>query len=153
MNRTPSQLLVLKVLVVSLYLLVFWLLIGNWLTWLWFGLGVVFGISFLMADEHLFVNWYQEEKNNYLVTRSPLFLLALLPLSVMVLTSFGSLWASGAVGAMMLWLLLEMSELRKSPAGFKDRFLQKMKVEDSMINPIIVFGWVFFLLIHLLAIY
>ncbi len=121
---------------------------------IWFALGVASGLGFLYADEKYFVKYYQEDKS-FLVTRSPLFLLALMPIAIMVITSFGSFWASGVVGGMMLWLVLEMLIYRSNPEVFAPRFLQGVKVKsiETSMRLMLIIGWSFFIVVHLLGVF
>ena len=139
------------------YVAAFFFLISGLANFIWFAVGVACGLGFLLADEQYFVKYYQESEKSgrqFLVTRSPLFLLALPPLAVMVLTSFGSFWASGVMGGMILWLLLEMLVYRAHPEAFAQRFLQGMKVESpaQTIQVALTSGWVFFVVVHIFAI-
>jgi hypothetical protein len=146
----------LKILVILAYLSIFLFLIPQGWHQLWFALGAISGAGFLLLDERLFVRWYRERPtDHFLVTRSPLFLLSLLPLAVFVMTSSGSFWASGMMGSLVLWLLLEMSALRSDPTAFDRRFLQGIsgQVSSPVVSIILSVGWAFFVLINLLMIY
>lgn len=150
--RTTSHFL--KLVVLAAYAAIFYLVMPGWLGFVLFSLGVVAGAGLLAVDEKYGRAWYQEkDQPNFLVTRSPLFVLSLIPLSIMVFTSFGSLWASGLIGGMMLFLLLEMSELRRDSAAFDKRFLPTIKgeVQPRSIQLILLVGWTYFFLIHLTA--
>jgi hypothetical protein len=146
----------LKILVLLAYVSLFFFLVP--LSWqlFWLVTGVVCGVAFLLADESYAYRWYQEKsssKPRFLVSRSPLFLLSLIPLTIFVLTSSGSFWASGMMGGMTLFVLLEMTELRRDPAAFDKRFLPTIKgqVSPQHIQFILLGGWTFFALIHLLV--
>lgn len=144
----------LKILALLAYIsLFFFILPISWYLF-WFIIGVLCGVGFLIADEQFLYRKYQEKPaDRFLVTRSPLFLLSLIPLAVFVLTSSGSFWANGVMGGMMLLLLLEMTELRRKPPEFDQRFLSNIKGEVSPqhIQVILLSGWSFFALIHLLV--
>lgn len=150
----------LKLLVMLAYISVFFFLIAQTWSLIWFVIGVLCGVSFLIADEFYLRRWYQEGNTQsksdaikYLISRSPLFLLSLIPLTLFVFTSSGSFWASGVVGGMSLYLLLEMTELRHDAAAFDKRFLPTIKgqVSPQHIQFILLGGWTFFALIHLLV--
>lgn len=154
-ERTSFQAKLLIFLVLLAYAAVFFFVIPVFWHWIWFAVGVVSGVGLLILDETTGYRWYQEKgEPAFLVSRSPLFLLSLIPLSVIVLTSFGNVWASGFIGGMTLFLLLEMIELRHSPEAFQTRFLRKVKTKISLrsINMLLLGALIFFLLIHLLAI-
>ena len=156
MNQaSASQRLGLKVLIILAYISVFFLLISSPWSLFWFGVGVISGMGFLLADERFLHRFYDEKPTDrFLASRSPLFLLSLMPLTVFILTSSGSYWASGVMGGMTLFLLLEMTELRRDPAAFDLRFLPTIKgqVSPQHIQFILLSGWTFFALIHLLVI-
>ncbi|MFH2118244.1 MAG: hypothetical protein ABII10_00685 [Candidatus Paceibacterota bacterium] len=155
-NKSLPQSLILKILVILAYLAIFLFLIPwGWHT-LWFAVGVASGVGFLLGDEQFFARWYREQSTDqFLVTRSPLFLLSLVPLTIFVMTSSGSFWASGMMGSMMLYLLLEMTELKRDPLAFDQRFLQGISGQASAQTvQLILFGsWAFFILANLLMIY
>lgn len=152
--NTPRS-LGLKILVLITYSLIFFFLIPSVWGIIWFVVGVLCGAGLLVADERSLYRWYREKDDaKFLVSRSPLFLLSLIPLTIFVLTSSGSYWASGVVGGLILWLLLEMTERRADPTAFDQRFLSNIKGEVSPqhIQLILLSGWSFFALIHLLVI-
>ncbi|MDO8303449.1 MAG: hypothetical protein Q7T18_09425 [Sedimentisphaerales bacterium] len=155
MPRSNSSSLLLKILVLAAYVAIFFFLISSLWGLLWFAVGAVCGVALLIFDEAYGRQWYQEKgEQPFLVSRSPLFLLSLIPLSVMVLTSIGNAWASGLVGGMTLWLLLEMMELRADPAVFDARFLPTIKgeVSSQTIHMMLLIGWTFFALLHIMVI-
>ena len=154
------QRLGLKIFVLLSYVSLFFFLMP--LSWqlFWLVVGVVCGVVFLLFDELVGFRWYQEKpadstltKPRFLVSRSPLFLISLPPIALMVFTSFGSFWATGVLGGMMLWLLLEMVELRRDSVAFDRRFLPTIKgqVSPQHIQMILLSGWAFFVLLHLLV--
>lgn len=153
-SDTPRS-LVLKMLVLIAYTSLFYFLVLSVWNLVLFAVGVLVGATFLIVDERALYHYYREKGDaQFLVSRSPLFLLSLIPLTIFVLTSAGSYWASGVMGGMVLWLLLEMTELRSDPAAFDQRFLSTFKGEVSpqAIQIILLIGWIFFALIHLLVI-
>jgi hypothetical protein len=153
-NSQFSRSFLLKFLILLAYAAGFFFLIKETMDFGLFLLGVICGAGLLIGDELKFYQWYQEKNNDFLVTRSALFMLSLPPLAVVVLTSFGSFWASGLIGGMMLWLLLEMLELRLQPAKFMARFMQgaKLKTTPQTVRMILAISSIFFLLVHLLSI-
>ncbi|OGJ37503.1 MAG: hypothetical protein A2383_00570 [Candidatus Pacebacteria bacterium RIFOXYB1_FULL_39_46] len=155
-NKSNSQVLIFKALVVLAYLAIFFFLIPWGWHVLWFSIGVLFGLGFLLGDEKFFFSWYREQvTDRFLVTRSPLFLLSLIPLTIFVMTSSGSFLASGMMGSIVLYLLLEMTELKHDSLAFDQRFLQGIsgQVSTQAIQLILLGGWLFFFLVHLLMIY
>lgn len=156
MNHSPtSQSFFLKLAIVAAYTAAFYFLISSIWWFAWFGIGVLCAITLLVADEQTLCAWYRDaETKTFLVTRSPLFLLALIPLSLFVFTSSNSYWASGLVGGMFLFLLLEMTQLQNQPAEFSRRFLQGTTASpsSSAIRQIVLAGWGAFILVHLITI-
>lgn len=144
-----------RFLVLALYAAVFLFLIPAWWDKAWFVIGILSGVILLIGDETKFHVWYQEKgEPNFLVTRSPIFWLSLAPMSVIVLMSFGSVWANGLMGSLMLLLLLEMGELREQPAQFQQRFFQgaQTNLARQTIDILLWSGVAIFLVLHLLAI-
>jgi hypothetical protein len=156
MNHSPaSQSFFLKLAVLAAYTGAFYFLIISVWWFAWFAVGVLCAVTLLVADEQTLCAWYRDkETETFLVTRSPLFLLALIPLSLFVFTSSNSYWASGLVGGMFLFLLLEMTELRRKPAEFSRRFLQGTTVvpSASAVMQMVLVGWAAFLAVHVLTI-
>lgn len=155
MEKSKPPSIALKLMVIAGYVGVCLLLIGSLWGGIWFAVGALCGVGLLVGDELYLHRYYQEkESNGFLVSRSPLFLISLVPLSIAVLFSFGSIWANGLIGAMMLFILLEMLELRRFPDLFQKRFLQGVKAEapKAVADSIILSATIFFLVIHLLAI-
>jgi hypothetical protein len=153
---TPSP-PILKFLVLLAYLAIFAFLIPWGWHVVWFAVGVVSGVGFLVGDERVFYRWYRDPATpteHFLVSRSPLFLLSLIPLTIFVVTSAGSFWASGMMGSILLYLLLEMTELRRELEVFDQRFLRGIKgqVSGQVVGWILLSGWLFFVLVQLLMI-
>lgn len=154
-QASMAQRLGLKLLVVLAYATLFFFLIPQ--TWLliWFVVGVLCGVGFLLADDFYLSSFYQEpaQSKKFLVSHSPLFLITLVPLALFVFTSSGSSWASGVVGGMMLFLLLEMTELRQQPVVFNQKFLadSQKNLSTNNVQLILVIGWLVFVMLHLLS--
>jgi hypothetical protein len=89
----------------------------------------------------------------YLVTRSALFMLVLIPLSIFVLTSSSSPLGVGLVLGLVLNLLLEMSACRHLPQVFKLRFLSDLKLEptQALVSRVFWAGLGFFVILNLLV--
>lgn len=152
---TSPRSVILKIAVLVAYAGLFYFLISSIWWFIWFVVGVLCAAALLMADEQIFCSWYREVgTETFLVTRSPLFLVALIPLSLFVFTSSNSYWASGLVGGMFLFLLLEMTELRKQPVEFSRRFLQGTTPVTTLstTQQIVLVGWGLCVLIHLITI-
>ena len=146
-----------------LFLIVFFEAWSNWSTLLSFTLAYLFGIALLFADEQFLYKLYQEKIDSTynnptqfsdLASRNLLFLLALPPLSIFVLTSSGSILGIAMVMAINSYLLAEMWQLKDEFLLFKDRFLAMSKIQTSpkMVKQI-CYGALFyflFLLINLL---
>lgn len=155
-RRISPQFFALKTAIVLAYVSLFLLFIPAPWDFFWFAVGVLCGVAVPLLDEYILCFRYREKAADaFLVSRSPMFILSLIPLSLMVLTSFGSLWASGLVNGIMLFLLLEMTGLRRDPVAFHKRFLSTIKGEASLQNTqfIVFAGWVFFAMMHVLFLF
>jgi hypothetical protein len=105
----------------------FALLKASWLAALWLGLGLAGGIALLKADEWWLRTWY-EVPGQPLITRSVLFMVAYIPLSLFVVTSSGSWLGSGLVVGIGLVLLTELYLLRKDEAALRAHFAPHLHV-------------------------
>lgn len=155
MPQNNSLSLAVRLCVMAGYAAVCSLLIGSLWESVFFAVGVVCSLGVLLGDEAFFRRWYADkEAPDFVVTRSPLFLISLIPISILVMMTFGSIWATGLIGGMLLFLLLEMTALRRDPVAFDQRFLKAVKGEVSPqgITRILLFGWAYFFLIHVLVI-
>jgi hypothetical protein len=118
-----------------LFSLPFLLVFPLWPPFVMFELGILIGSALLWFDEVYGWKWYAEPVGAspevqtqptppQLVTRSPLFLLAYVPLALFVVTSTGSLVGTGLILAMGLILSFEMWEQRHDQTRFQQRFGQ-----------------------------
>ncbi|MBD3250629.1 MAG: hypothetical protein GF381_03615 [Candidatus Pacebacteria bacterium] len=144
-------------LLVGVYLLLMALALPLWSGYLIFCVGGLLGLGLLIADEHYFYKLYQEELSEEvrfceLISRSPLFWLSLVPLSIFVITSAGSFLVEGLVLGMMVGLVGEMWQLKNIPQLFIKRFLTGVKLEQTGFDPRpLIWGATgYFLLINLL---
>lgn len=95
-----------------------------------FSLGVGLGIGILFLDESYFYRFYVEKKTTskkYLVTRSLIFMLTLIPLGLFLMTSTGSALGVGMFLGIVSGLSIELLQYRSSADLFKDRFLSQLK--------------------------
>lgn len=104
-------------------------LLWPWEYALWWGIGLVLGYMLLWGDEAIGYTWYQESVADQspsptpqLITRSFLFLVALLPLSFFVITSTSNQIGWGVVLALSSGLTVELLWWRRWPEEFKARF-------------------------------
>ncbi len=115
-------------LILALYLAPFYFILPSWLMFGFFLVGAALGVGLLFLDEFKLSSWYNQPEpenvpiSHQLITRSPLFLVVAIPLSLFVITSTGSPIGLGLVLAMGLWLVLEMWQLRATPELFQARF-------------------------------
>ena len=115
--------------------------------------GLVLGLALLVIDKHYLYRYYMEDQSNSeLMTRSLLFLIALVPLSLFVVTSSGSLVGSGLVLGLVSGLVGEMVMLRNQPDEFRAVFLSQMQrqVSEDEIRNVSVGGVVFLVVITVL---
>ncbi|MEA2056997.1 MAG: hypothetical protein U9O78_04840 [Patescibacteria group bacterium] len=148
-----------KIIASIVYCLPFFLILSSTSMFILFALGVFFGLGLLEADQRYFYRYYSEKKESesetFLATRSFLFLLTLIPLSIFVITSTMSMLGIGMIMGILLNLLIEMTIYRAWPQAFKKRFLDELKVKPtfSLIAQVFVAGLAFFILMNLLIIF
>jgi hypothetical protein len=102
---------------------------GNWWTLLFLLIGLVLGWLALWLDHHVLYRYYNAagEETPYLLSRSMLFLLVLLPLSIFVASSTHSALGQGLVISLLGGVWIEMMKLRADTFKFNKRFAQKAK--------------------------
>ena len=131
------------------FFLRFGILTGDCLSGLLFLIGMYLGSLLLYADEQWLYDFYKEQESEVvhkqeqpsfsprLITRSALFLLALIPLTIFVVTSSGSLLGFGMILGIQLGLVIEIWTYWKKSAQlqltkiFQSRFLYDLKVGMS----------------------
>ncbi len=94
-----------------------------------FTAGGLLGHLILHLDENVFAEKYQEQgiQKRVLITRSILFMLVLIPLSIYLLTSTGSKLGIGLLLGLVTGLLIEMVIIRNDIDAFQMRFLSQLK--------------------------
>ncbi len=156
-----------RLLIPFFYLTPFYLVVQPVWRYLLFVAGFILGLVLMVLDEASLAKFYQEpERTNsefdqesnqspYLVSRSTLFLIALVPLALFVVTSTGSALGSGLVLGLLLSLIIEMAFFRQLPQLFNQRFLTQLKTEfnQQQINQLFWFMLVFFIFLNLLVIF
>lgn len=141
-----------------------------------------FGVFLLWADENFLYSFYSEnidykdknithnslidapknrtmteenptDSDQQLITRQPLFLLVLIPLSFFVLTSTGSIAGVAMIMAINLYLLIEMWQLHAYPEQFQKRFSldNKKKLSKNEVQSICYFASVYFILLIIIG--
>lgn len=100
-----------------------------------FAVGLVLGMILVWADARWLHQYYQEKKGELvegglpeqqLITRSLLFALALLPLSIYLITSTGSPTGVGMLLGILVSLTAEILLLRKDRQKLSERFLSQL---------------------------
>ncbi|MCA9369768.1 MAG: hypothetical protein H6774_01855 [Pseudomonadales bacterium] len=114
-------------------------------------IGIALGLGILIVDQLFLSQYYLESGETQLITRSVIFLLILIPLSIFVLTSSGSLVGMGMMIGLQVGLTAEMLQLRKQPDAFARRFLQHVhhQYSNQEIKLIIFAAVVVVILTHL----
>lgn len=109
---------------------------GDWVETVFLIIGMYGGFGLLLADvEWLYQHYFEETAKNATkpvappeyITRSALFILTLLPLTIFMLTSTGSALGMGLLMGILIGLSLEMFALRRNPTEFQARFLSQVK--------------------------
>ena len=112
--------------------------------------GLVAGMALLTLDKNVLYRYYTEDQTvPQLMTRSLIFLLALIPLSLFVVTSSGSLIGSGLILGLVAGLVGEMRMLRGRPDEFRAVFLSQLKrdVSPEEIRNLVIGSGIFLILI------
>ncbi len=135
-------------------------LIQPWQTYWLFILGGLLGLILLVSDELSLNNFYNDTSANlssktvtpFLATRSILFLIALVPLSIFIVTSTGSLIGSGLIMGLILGLTVEVWQLHQQTVLFNQRFLtqMKLKLNEQQIMILLTGMCAYFVLLNLL---
>ena len=114
--------------------------------------GGVLATVLLYLDETLFSKKYAEQgvEKQVIMTRSLLFVAALIPLGVFVTTSSGSSLGMGLVVMLLAGILIEMIQLRTAIDVFNARFVSQLKEPWEQFSTykylgVIVFFWLFLL--------
>ncbi|MFZ5438279.1 MAG: hypothetical protein ACOZAK_04485 [Patescibacteria group bacterium] len=143
-----------------IYSLIIFFFTSSFWDFLFFLIGAILGVSFTMFDEEYLFSFYQDkdlDKNfsvkKFFVTRSPLYILALIPTAIFVFTSSGSFFAMGFMGGLILFFIVEMFRKLANPSFFFAKFLAGVKVEPTKqsLQKIIAGSVLFFLILHLLV--
>jgi hypothetical protein len=128
-KRVPPTTISMMVVISTAFALVHF---GRWLALGFFSGGLLLGMLALWLDEHVLYKYYNSESsttisNPYLISRSLLFLIILVPLSIFVISSTGNTVGQGFVLSLVMQLWVEMMLLRDNLNGFNDRFAQQAK--------------------------
>jgi hypothetical protein len=108
-----------------LYVPVFYFAFADVFMFAWFVVGVLGGVFLMWIDEKLLFRYYTEATQVHLITRSPMFIAAYVPLAVFVITSSGSAIGVGLIQGIGLLLTWELLKVRKDPVAFNARFYQE----------------------------
>lgn len=162
-----------KIIVFLIYTLPFFFIINPWYRYGLFALGVFLGLTLLILDQTRLFKFYNDDAQSavnletaykkpstnqeavFLATRSTLFLLVLIPLSLFVVTSTGNALGGGLMMGVLLGLIQEFWQYRQLPKAFKERFLSQLKVEPRPrdINWIVYGASLYFALLNCLVIF
>ncbi|MFZ5376343.1 MAG: hypothetical protein ACOZAN_01580 [Patescibacteria group bacterium] len=108
------------------------LLLGDWISAIWFAFGCTIAWVLLLVDELFLVKLYREQANDsFLISRSVLFLFALFVASVFLLTTVRSWQGSGMLIGIWSLLVCEMWLWRSQPEWFATRFLSQLQRRAS----------------------
>ncbi len=142
----------------------FYFIISPWYRFVLFALGVLLGFVFLLLDQKYLYPHYLEEEQlkkirsgiNFpaLITRSTLFLVVLVPLSLFVVTSTGSALGSGLIMGLLMGLVMEMWQYYQLPKAFNQQFLYQgaKSLKASDIKKVVFIATAYFVLLNLLVI-
>ncbi len=149
-----------KILINACYSGLFFLLAANWSSRVLFTAGVFIGWAFLLIDEMFLSKYYfEKDEANFnfqqLITRSALFAVILIPLSLFVVTSTGSRLGEGLIMGLLLNLIIEAFQNRQPVEVFHRRFLAETKIDlnKNEIIYVLLASSGFFVLCNLLLIF
>lgn len=154
-----------KVAIVVTYTLLFFLAVyfgkpATMVDGVFFLVGLLLGWVILEADESYFHKYYLEEEQmsleqKPLITRSVLFMLALIPLGFYLLTSTGSVIGVGVFVSIVSGLALEMYVYRSQIEVFHQRFLSQLqkKLSESDLQKLVYMAIFFSVLYGTLVIF
>lgn len=108
---------------------------GSWVDTALLMLGVYGGFGLLLLDVEWLYQYYTQEpleppevqQPPEYITRSALFILTLIPLTIFMLTSTGSSVGMGMLMGILIGISLEMFALRRRQLEFQNRFLSQVK--------------------------
>lgn len=118
-------------------------------------IGVLLGIIFIIADEEYLYEFYQDDSSSkFIVTRSTLYLLSLVPMALFVFTSSGSFLAIGMISGMLLFLITQMYQALKVPTLFFKKYFSLVRIAPTQQNMFGIFitSSLFFVILHFFVI-
>lgn len=137
-KNTGSLLLrvLIQAVVISMFLALYWLLVwesvAGWTELVLLALGLIGGSGVILADEVLLAEQYTEPGDLVRpLSKSIVFLFALVPAGLFVLTSTGSELALGFYFGVTLTLLGEMALYFSQPQLIRERFLWQLQRQLS----------------------
>jgi len=114
----------------------------TWQMLLAFVIGLYVGLVIMLADEKWLYKYYVNDNSRQikLITRSVVFLLTLIPLSLFVVTSTNGVLGWGVILGIWMTILVEMGSLKNSQKQFHKWFLfdLKKKLSADEINYIVL---------------
>jgi len=137
-----SNNILIKLLLPLLLIIPMYFVLPTWQMLLAFVIGLYVGLVIMLADEKWLYKYYVNDNSRQikLITRSVVFLLTLIPLSLFVVTSTNGVLGWGVILGIWMTILVEMWSLRNSQKQFHKWFLfdLKKKLSADEINYIVL---------------
>lgn len=89
--------------------------------------GLILGITWPILDKSFFQAYYDSTREKKIITNSLLFILGLIPVSLLITTSTSSAFGSGLVMGLAIHLLSLMLSLVKDSVAFDQEFLHQIR--------------------------
>ena len=146
LNRYLSALLKISIVAVYYMLMLvkgYSVLSEQWQSYGLLAVGLALGLLATFLDAQYLFRYYQDTASvnpTHLATRSTLFLLALVPLSLFVLTSTGSPLGVGLVVGLVSSVMIDMCLNARRPEAFADQFLYQIKRNFTPRQVLVVAG-------------
>ncbi len=126
--------LLIQLAIILVYGGLSYLIVTPWTTWVWLVVGLIMGWLLLFLDDLSLHRFYLDrtqldQRPRPLISRSLLFLIAFVPLSLFVVTSSGSLIGGGMVISMAVVYMSELLLHKNNPQVFAQKFLWQTRSE------------------------
>jgi len=150
--------MILKLIITGIFLTTTYFMQGIFDPWWALVLGLVLSFALFLLDEQYLSAFYNKSgkrnKRKSLITRSFLFIICLIPVTVFALTATDNVIGHGLTMGLNIQLLAELLAYRRKKAQFNKRFFWQFKIELSRksINLFVLAALILFVFLTLIAI-